>query len=447
MRPKQLLLVGACAIAFGCTRKQPAPAEATSAPKPVVIVVKPEKRTIQRVIELPGTLQAFEESTLYAKIPGYIGSLAVDPAKADWPEHDRLIDLGSRVKKDQLLAELTVPELDEDFKQKEALVWQAEAEVSQYKKAIAASSAGVASAKAMVVEVKAGLPRTQAVYDRWKSEVEKVAKLVGGGVVDNQTRDETQFQYKSADAGRNELLAKVSSAEAAVAKAEADLEKSKAEVATAVARLVVTRADVRRSDAIREYTRVKAPFDGVVTRRAATRGDLVAGDGKHALFAVARIDPLRMVFHVPEADAGLVTVGQEVQATLQAVQGPVSAGKIVRTSWSLEPGSRTLRAEVDLPNKEEKLRPGMYVHAKLTAQLSAEWSVPSAAVGKANDEAVMYLVEGGKAIRVFVQLVKGDAQFTQVRRYKRAGATVWTDVTGDEAVATPCAAVQEGHSI
>jgi HlyD family secretion protein len=351
------------------------------------------------------------------------------------------------VKKDQVLAELDVPELQEEFKQKEALVRQADAEVTQSKKALAASAAGVAAAKAFVTEARAGLGRAQALYARWESESERISRLVTGGVIDTQTRDETLNQFKSAEAGRAEATARVTSAEAAVAKAEADREKAVADVSTAEARLDVSRADVRRVDALRGYTRIKAPIDGVVTRRVANTGDFVAADGRHGLFAVARIDPVRVVVNVPEADAGLVEPGLDVTVVLQAVAGPPVNGKVVRTSWSLDPGSRTLRTEVDLPNPEGKVRPGMYVMARLTAELPAEWAVPAAAIGKLNDEPVMYLAEGGKAVRVAVQLHRGDAQHTQVRRYKRPGASDWTPVTGGEAVASPAAALTDGQPL
>ncbi|HYH64586.1 MAG TPA: hypothetical protein VD866_07830 [Urbifossiella sp.] len=107
----------------------------------------------------------------------------------------------------------------------------------------------------------------------------------------------------------------------------------------------------------------------------------------------------------------------------------------------------TLRTEIDLPNPDGKVRPGMYVVARLTAELPADWAVPAAAVGKVGDESVMYLVEGGKAVRVAVQLHRGDAQYTQVRRYRRPGAADWTDVTGAESVATPAAALADGQPV
>lgn len=449
MRPDCLLLLGvfALATATGCNRQPPVAGGAAPATAPAVTVVKPEKRPVNRVVEQPGTVQAFEETVLYPKFPGYVRALAADPDKADRPVYDRLIDIGSRVNKDQVLAELAVPELEEEFKQKEALVRQSEAEVVQAKKALAASAAGVVAAKAHVAETKAGLTRARALYDRWQSESDRVSRLVTGGVIDTQTKDETLNQFKAAEATRAEATAKVTSSEAAVAKAEADQDKAAADVVAAEARLDVAKADVRRVDALRGYTRVKAPYDGVVTRRAVNTGDLVTADAKHGLFTVARIDPVRVVVNVPEADAGLVTIGQVVKVTLQAVSGPPTVGRIVRTSWSLEPGSRTLRAEVDLPNADAKVRPGMYVYARLTAELPAEWSVPVAAVGKVNDEAVIYLVEGGKAVRVAVQLIRGDGQFTQVRKYRRGNSAEWVDVTGDEDVASPAGILSDGQVI
>jgi HlyD family secretion protein len=450
MRPDRVLfLLGLLAIgpAAGCNRQPPAAGGAAPATAPAVTVVKPEKRPVVRVVEQPGTVHAFEETVLYPKVPGYVRALSADPDKVARLAHDRLIDIGSRVKKDQVLAELAVPELEEEFKQKEALVRQAEAEVSQSKKALAASAAGVTSAKAMVAETKAGLTRAQALHDRWQSESARVGRLVTGGVIDTQTRDETLNQFKAAEATRAEATAKVASSEAAVAKAEADRDKAAADVVAAEAKLDVAKADVRRVDALRGYTRVKAPYDGVITRRAVNTGDYVTADSKHGLFAVAKIDPVRVVVNVPEADAGLVEDGQEVRVTLQAMSGPPSVGKVVRTSWSLEPGSRTLRTEVDLPNPGGKMRPGMYVSARLTVELPAEWAVPAAAVGKVNDEPVMYLAEGGKAVRVIAQLHRGDTQYTQIRRYKRPGAGEWTTVSGDERIGTPAAAFSDGQAI
>ncbi len=404
-------------------------------------------RPVKRVVEQPGTVQAFEETALLANLTGYVDVLEDDPDKKDRPPYDRFIDIGSRVKKDQVLARLAIPELDEEFKQKQALVKQADAEVVQAEKAHAASAAGVVAAIAMVAESDAGVERAQALYERWQKEVVRIAKLVTGGIGDVQTLDDTKTQLKAAEAARKEAIARVASANAAVKKFEADRDKAGADVDAAKARLEVAKAEVNRVNALRGYMKIKAPFDGVVTHRAVTRGDFVKAGDKVPLFSVARIDPVRVVVKVPEADAGLVVVGQEIRLTLQGGAGTGEVGKVTRTSWSLEPGSRTLRTEIDVPNEKGQIRPGTYAYARLTAELPAAWAVPAAAIGKVNDEPVMYLVEGGKAVRVPVQLLRGDGQFTQVRRYKKPGASNWTDVTGSEAVATPAAAVADGQAI
>ena len=91
-------------------------------------------RPVKRVVEQPGAVKAFEETVLYAKISGHVRTIADDPLKADRPPHDRTVDIGSRVRKDQLLVELSVPELEEEYKQKEATVRQGDAEVVQAKK-------------------------------------------------------------------------------------------------------------------------------------------------------------------------------------------------------------------------------------------------------------------------------------------------------------------------
>jgi HlyD family secretion protein len=448
MRREILILAGfGLLAAIGCNQK-PAPAGPAAAPPAAQItVVKPQMKPVQRVVEQPGTVQAFEETELLANVTGYVEALEADPDKKDRPEHDRFIDIGSRVQAGQVLARLSIPELEEEFKEKTALVKQSEAEVVQAEKAHAAAGAAVVAAAAMMTEAEAGVERAQAVHDRWQLEVARVERLIKEGVDVGQTLSETQLQYKVAGAARKEATARVASSAAAVKKAEADRDKAAADVAAARARLDVARAEASRVDALRGYTKIKAPFNGIITRRAVNRGDFVKGGDKVPLFRVARIDPVRVVVNVPEAEAGLVAVGQEVRVSLQDGAGAGAVGKVNRTSWSLEPGSRTLRTEIDLPNEKGEVRPGMYAYAKLSAQLPAAWAVPAAAVGKISDEPVIYLVENGKAVRAPVQLLRGDGQITQIRRYRKPGSFDWTEIAGTESIATPAAAVTDGQAV
>jgi HlyD family secretion protein len=435
------------AAASGCNRKPAAGGGAPPPAAPAITVVKPQMKPVQRVVEQPGTVEAFEETELLANTTGYVESLETDPDKKDRAEYDRSIDIGSRVKAGQVLARLSIPELDEEFKGKTALVKQAEAEVIQAEKALVAAGAAVTAAASMVTEAEAAVERAQAVYERWQLEVARVEKLIKDGVDVGQTLSETQLQFRAAGAARKEATARIASTTAAVRKVEADRDKAAADVTAARARLDVAKAEARRLDALRGYTRIKAPFNGIVTRRAVNRGDFVKAGDKHALFRVARIDPVRVVVYVPEAEAGLVAEGQEVRLALQDRAEPGDVGKVSRASWSLEAGSRTLRTEIDMPNEKGHLRPGMYAYARLSIQLPAAWAVPAPAIGKVNEEPVIYLVENGKAVRAQVQLLRGDGQFTQIRRYKKPDARDWVDVTGAELIATPAIAVVDGQPV
>lgn len=425
-------------LAIGCAGK-PAPQPVAAPAGTAVTVVRPVKKPITRVIEQPGTVEPTEETQLFAKLPGYVQTLGSDG--------DRRIDIGSRVKLGQELAVIAIPELEKEADQKTALVKQSRAEVVQAKKSLEASSAGVVLSEAMVSEAKAGLGRASALFTRWESESSRIAGLVRSGVIDAQTRDETLNQFRAAEATRAEATAKVASAEAAVLKAKADRDKAIADVTASEARQEVSEAEVARLTELRKYTRVTAPFDGVVTRRAVSTGDFLSGNGKEGIFTVARLDPVRVVVQVPEADAGLVADGLPVRLTVQALGGPELTGTVARTSWSLAAGSRTLRAEVDLPNPDGKVRPGMYAYARITATFPEAWSVPASAVGKAGDDAIVYFAVNGKALRTVVQPLRGDGQFTQLGRYKSAGATDWADFTGMETLATPAATLTDGAAV
>lgn len=430
------------AIVFlgGCHRDPPKSAGATTTAPPILIV-KPVKKVINRVIEQPGAVTPYEETKLFAKLAGFIKSITLDEGSK------RPIDIGSRVKAGQILAEISIPETEQEAKQKAALVRQSEAEVEQSVKGLTASEAAVASAKALVNEAKAGLSRGQALYDRWKSESERITGLVRTGVIDSQTRDETTNQFKAAEATRNEAAAKVASADAEVRKAEADYGKAIADVAAAKAKLDVSKTEVARLAALLSYTRIAAPYDGVVTQRAVNTGDFLSGAGKSAVFTVARLHPVRVVTHVPEADAGLVAEGLAVRLTVQALPGQALEGRVARTSWSLDPGARTLRTEIDLPNEKGLLRPGMYAYARITAPLPEAWAVPSAAVGKFADESIVYFAVDGKAVRTPVQILRGDGVFTQLSRYKKPGSDSWTDFDGSEFLASPAAALTDGQAV
>ncbi|GIW84374.1 MAG: hypothetical protein KatS3mg107_0034 [Gemmataceae bacterium] len=431
---------------LGCSRSTPAPPPNPTV-APDITVISPEQRSITWTIVVSGTTQAFEETALCARIPAYVRSIAEDPDKRNHPSYDRSIDIGSRVKGGQVLAELAAPELEEEQKQKAAFVRQVEAEIFQAQKALAVAEAAVAAAKAQAGQARAAASRAQALYDRWHAEMERINRLVASGLIDTQTRDETLHQFQAAEATRQEANAQVQSAEAAVARAIAERDKAAADIAAAQARKEVARAEERRLLALCNYCRLLAPYDGIITRRSVHPGDFVTPNQQQPLFTLSRIDPVRVVLQVPEADAGWIREGQRIHVTLPGDSASPRTAPVIRTAWSLQTPSRTLRVELDLPNADGQVRPGMYVSARIPVELPPHWSVPSAAIARIQDEPVMYLAENGKAVRVAVQLHRGDGRYIQILRYRRSSATEWSPITGQERIAIPATALTDGQAL
>jgi RND family efflux transporter MFP subunit len=435
-------------VVIGCGQRPADAPKANSAnpTPPALTTVQPQKKSVRRVVEQPGTIQADEETQLFAKVSGYVAKVLVDIGQeVKGPQFDKD---GKPLQSGTLLAEVAVPELVEEAREKSALVRKAEAEVEQARKALVAAEAGVKSAEALATEAKAGLTRAQAQYDRWESEYSRVAGLVKGGVIDAQTRDETHNQFRASQATRDEALARITSTKAAVARAEADRDKADADVSAALAKVEVAKADAARLQAMLGYTKITAPYDGIVTRRHINTGDLLnANSAKEGIFSVARIDPVRAVVEVPEVDAGFVRNGLPAKVAIGSADGPERSGTVSRTSWALEPGSRTLRVEIDLPNQDRALSPGTYILARMTAELPAAWALPASAVVRLGDGYVGYRVVDGKALRTPVQVLRGDGQFTQVSKWQKPGTNEWTDFTGDEKVVVQGANVSDGQAV
>jgi HlyD family secretion protein len=444
MRVITLYLVVAALV--GCGKTPPSPNGAAKSSATPITIVSPEKGVIRRVIEQPGTIQPDEETQLIAKVPGYVHRVAADIGqRVKGPKIDTR---GREVELGQLLAELAVPEVVAEATQKQALVNQAEAEVEQGRKGVIAATATVATAEALVEEAKAGLAKAQANVDRWQSESNRVTGLVSSGVIDAQTRDETMNQLKAAEGTMAETKARATSAEAAVRKARADHGKAEADVKALQAKVEVSRAEVSRVEALLSYCKIRAPYDGVVTTRKVNTGDYVGTSGERAwLFTVARLDPVRVVIAIPEADAGLIEEKMPVELKIPSLRQPVAKGTIARTSWSLQPGSRTLRTEIDLANPDGRFRPGQFATARISVELAAEWTVPLAAVTKSGDASYCYLAQDGKAVRVAVQTGRSDGQRIELLKLRRGASADWSDFAASDRIASPAAGLVNGQNV
>ncbi|MCJ2006780.1 efflux RND transporter periplasmic adaptor subunit [Methylobacterium sp. WL12] len=280
-----------------------------------VISFVPTVRTVSAVeddkpmrLTLPGQTEAFDHADIFARATGYIA--------------ERRVDIGSRVKKGDLLVRIAAPDLDQQKS-------QAEAQLGQLQAQLAVAHADVEQAKANVTLANATDART--------------STLAGQGWASKQTADQTRAQMLTATAALTAADAKVKVAEA---------------------NITAQQATVDRLRTLTTFENVTAPFDGIVVARMVDVGDLVHADlGSGAsLFSIESTDLLRVSVQVPQSAA--VHIRDGVRATVQVAQMPERSfqGTVSRSSVALRSSVRTLDTEVDVANPDGALRPGLYVN-------------------------------------------------------------------------------------
>jgi RND family efflux transporter MFP subunit len=284
-----------------------------AADQPVAVdVVRVKAAPSSLPLELPGETRGWYQSTIYARVNGYVSKWSAD--------------IGDKVRKGQVLATIDTPDLD------------AQLQAAQQQLAVAQSEVQVAQANA-------DFARTT--FERWNDSPK--------GVVAPQETEEKKAAYDSGIAEFKAALAKVSAAQ----------------------------AEVDRLEAFQEYKRVTAPFDGVITVRRIDIGDLVtAGSTSNTtlLYSIAQADVIRVFVDVPQAVSGQIAVGMPAHTTSNSYPGRAFPGKVTRTARAIDPESRTLKVEVDIPNPDLILLPGMYVQVRFDLKQGDLLEVPASAM-------------------------------------------------------------------
>jgi RND family efflux transporter MFP subunit len=257
---------------------------------------------------LPGNIQAIAEAPVLARATGYI--------------RKRNVDIGDRVQTGQVLAEIEAPELDQQILQANAAIEQTRANVQQ--------------AEAALLQGRTNENLARITAGRWDN-------LQKRGVVSRQENDTYQAQYAAQQANVQALEKAAAAARSTVSAAEANL---------------------ARLTQLKTYQTVRAPFDGVITVRNVDTGAL-ANEGSTLLFRIAQTASLRTYVNVPQGDADSVKVGQRATMTIPELPGRRFEGRVSRTANALDPATRTLLTEVQVPNQAGSLMPGMYAQVDL----------------------------------------------------------------------------------
>jgi HlyD family secretion protein len=445
------IAVGFLAGASGCGHKATAKGDGVkNAETLAVATTTPRIETIDRSVVQPGAIMSYEETPIYAKIAGFLEKLNVD--------------IGDKVKKDELLAELWVPEVAEDVRVKAEKIAQGIAAVAQAKEALKVAGANIDTWDAKVKEAVQGLDRANADVERWKHEYEVDYESFLKQILDQQTLDVAWNRFKASEASRGEAAARLSFTKASWAESKVKRDRAKADVQVSNEQLSVWEREHKVQQDWLDYAKIKAPFDGKVTRRFVHTGHFVqptnsgtTSKASEPLFVVMRTDVMRVVVQVPESDAPLIRDGADAVVRIPSLRDREVHCKVTRSSWSLDVESRTLRVEIfldnPLKNPAEELQPGLYVNVSIVANLPNVLTLPVDAILTDGDKNYCFVVEDGVAKRVNVKVGMQNERSIQLlskqlpsSRDGEEGA--WAKFTGNEKVIiSQISSVRDGQTV
>jgi len=323
---------------------------AASGDVPVAAVAPAERRNIGSTLTIAGEFKPFQEVDVHAKVAGYIRQIYVD--------------VGDHVKEGQTLAVLEVPELAAQLTGAEAAVRAAEQQIHK--------------AQGDVQRAQSSHAAAHSAYARLKQAADSKAGLVAQQEVDDtQAKDlETEGQVASTEA----------------------------ELAAARQQLEVSQANQKQYAAMAGYTKITAPFAGVITNRYADTGALVAAGTSSSTQAIpvvrlAETSKLRLVLPVPESVAGQIHLGDPVKARVQALNQEIE-GKVSRFADSLDRQTRTMETEIDFDNRSGRLIPGMYTETTLgLREKKNALTIPLEAVSRNGEEATVLAVNAQNIVQ------------------------------------------------
>jgi HlyD family secretion protein len=356
-----------------------------------VQVVHPAPGGITRTSAQVGSVHAFEEADLYAKVSGYLKTLNVD--------------IGDRVKEGAELAVIDDPELIKERDHASAVLRQSKAAVKQ-------AQAAVTSFEASAERAAAEVARYTSTRRFREKELARYEALYQQRAVPKSVVDEEEEHLDSAKAA--EMAAR-----AAVAEAKAKVEQAKADLLGAEATVQVSDATLQKMDELVKYLTIRSPYNGVVTKRNVHPGDFIrsAADGiQPPLLHVARTDKLRIVTYIPDRDVPYVDIGDRADVMLDALNATIT-GKVWRFADSEDPESRTMRTEILYINQDGKVRQGMFGQARvILEQANAALSIPSHCIAgeSKNGKAAVFVVRDGKAKKTEVKVGADDGLHSEI---------------------------------
>ena len=397
-----------------------------------VQVIKPKPGGLERICEQAATIAAFESVDVVPQVSGVLKVL--------------LVDIGSRVKKGDVLAVIDSADLVKDQELAKIALELARAKVDQQEAKVETAKTEVLAAEATIKARQAELVSSKSNQNYRTKVLERMKKLQQSNAVPREEVDSEMAKYEAALAG-------TTAAEAALERAKAEKNQTLSRVRLAETALKLERLQVRaaqvgleKAELLVNHTRLTAPFDGVVTTRNLVAGDVVSAKNPRAVLKINRTDKMRLVVLVPESDAVFVRPGMPVDLEIAALGDRKFSGLTVSRTASflqgkiLEPenlmfDTRTMRVEVDVPNPKGQFMEGMFGRASIK-------------LGIIHPKALVIPLSCVETPGVFV-VKDGKARFVPVRfgNYQGGNIEALSGLTADDEVVLHPKGLKDGAAV
>jgi multidrug resistance efflux pump len=436
-----------------------------------VKTVRPKRdASFSTSIEQPAYVDGYYRADLMARVAGPIKPNGIVNA------------VGDRVKADEVLVQIDVPDLRADVRQKDAVIDQRQSDLDLAKANLKTALAAEKSAAAFINFKQAEVGRAEASERFRQKEFNRFKGLTSGPnpAVTADVLDEAQEQYEAAKAGSAAARFAVKDAEAELEKAKAKSEAAAADVKVAESLVGVARKDREKAQAMLDLATIRAPFDGVVIRRNADPGTFVqnaATAHTDPLLTLVRDDIVTVYMKVPDRFCHDVNADTGAVIQMDTLPGLVIRGKVTRYAPSLDnpEHDRTMRVEVDLYNgtareyeaflaREQatgnadlksktlpqfprvegkdvadrplRLIPGQYGKMRLVLRsFKNAWLLPRTAVFSQGGTSYVFVIKDGRALKMPVEVQADNGEEVKVALIEKVrGETVQRDLIGNEEI-------------
>jgi RND family efflux transporter MFP subunit len=319
-----------------------------------------------------------------------------------------------------VLAVIDAPELQKDVEEAAAAVEQSRARAALAESRVATAEAEREAVAAALVQAEADIAQHIAKRSLGEKQFDRIKGLFDRNAVEKELVDEHEHDLQAARAGERSAQAAVLTAKAQLGASEAKVQQARAEVAEAKSAIRLAESRSERTSVINDFTRIVAPFDGVITARHFHPGAFIrsAAEGStQPLLTVMRIDRMRVVIQVPDLDVALLDVGDPAKIVIDSLKGRSFTGVVSRLARAENPTTRTMRVEIDLENPSGLLCEGMYGRATIDLRPPSKGlAVPSVCIvgHSTKGQAKVYLVRDNHVQPTAVTLGDDDGMTTEI---------------------------------